>query len=277
MAIRKIFTRHSLGSTANVCHNLRLKARNITAEEPTIILVHQGIKKIYCAGQEIVVQAGQSVVVAEGYTFDAINFPSEETQTYEASWLSFSCDLIRNNVTVNPASRVVKGICALPEPTDSFFRAFSHTVEAVIDEATIPFNVALQRMQEMLSWLDAYGMFFGQQTQGGLKNKIRRLVSTNIAYEWNAHYIAKEFGLSEATLRRRLSAENTSFIRLVIDVRMCRALTLLQVTDLPINLIALEVGYQNPSKFSARFRERFGFSPGQVRTEGLSKDIHRIT
>lgn len=60
--------------------------------------------------------------------------------------------------------------------------------------------------------------------------------------------------MSEATLRRRLEKEGLSFLQILIDVRMTRALALLQVTDLSIGQIALEVGYNSPSRFAARLR-----------------------
>jgi len=41
----------------------------------------------------------------------------------------------------------------------------------------------------------------------------------------------------------------------------------LQTTELPINQIALDCGYQSPSRFSVRFRKRFGISPSAIRTQ----------
>lgn len=46
---------------------------------------------------------------------------------------------------------------------------------------------------------------------------------------------------------------------------MMRALTLLQVTSWTVAQIAAAVGYDNASRFTARFRERFGFAPTAVR------------
>ena len=46
---------------------------------------------------------------------------------------------------------------------------------------------------------------------------------------------------------------------------MNRALALLQATDLPVGVIAGDVGYASPSRFAARFRARFGVTPGAIR------------
>ncbi|WP_448100168.1 helix-turn-helix domain-containing protein [Luteibacter jiangsuensis] len=48
---------------------------------------------------------------------------------------------------------------------------------------------------------------------------------------------------------------------------MTAALTLLQVTDRPIADIAFQVAYSSASRFSARFKRRFGFLPALVRGE----------
>jgi AraC-like DNA-binding protein len=66
-------------------------------------------------------------------------------------------------------------------------------------------------------------------------------------------------------MRRRLADESASFYDLLSDVRMSHALTLLQVTDLPVIQVAYEVGYKSQSRFALRFRRRFGFAPSEVR------------
>jgi len=72
-------------------------------------------------------------------------------------------------------------------------------------------------------------------------------------------------------LARNITVDEPTISTLIADVRMCRALTLLQVTDLSVTQIAFEVDYESPSKFSSRFRQRFGFAPGQVREGALAE------
>jgi AraC-like DNA-binding protein len=71
--------------------------------------------------------------------------------------------------------------------------------------------------------------------------------------------------MSEATFRRRLAEQGQCFNSILIDVRMMTALVLLQVTDCPISEVAYQVGYESASRFSVRFKKRFGFSPMAVR------------
>jgi AraC-like DNA-binding protein len=71
--------------------------------------------------------------------------------------------------------------------------------------------------------------------------------------------------MSEATLRRRLAEKSETLSGILLDLRMSAALSLLQATEDSIAQVALSVGYESPSRFAQRFRERFGFSPSQVR------------
>jgi len=279
MAERNIAVRSGIGSAAHVLQIQPLLARNITVDEPTIILVRHGSKCIRWLGNELTLTSGEAVIVGEGESFDVINTPGKNG-SYEADWLSFSSEIVSRYTRRNTGCIPVREARKLAAPSDSFRRAFYHTTEIFTDAAAIPEAVAVGRMQEMLDWLDEYGICFGNFQRTGLKKKIRKLVSANASYSWSPGLVASQIGMSEATLRRKLQAENTSFSRLLADVRMCRALTLLQVTDLSVTQIAFEVGYESPSKFSARFRSRFGFCPGQVRTEGkpavAAQDLTRM-
>lgn len=87
------------------------------------------------------------------------------------------------------------------------------------------------------------------------------------AADWSSAMLAQRLNCSEAALRRRLARQDTNFRTLLTDVRMMRALTLLQVTQWPVAQIAGAVGYDCPSRFSARFKERFGCVPSAVRSE----------
>lgn len=268
MMERTLSSRINVGSTAHVLHTQPLMMRHITIDEPTIILVRHGRKIIRWAQEEITLEAGDAVVIGEGHSFDIINTPSPLTGTYEASWLSFCADFVQNYCFMHAPRMSMNEANKMAEPGNSFRQAFYHTAEAITDTENIPESIVARRMEEMLSWLDEYRIFFALKQHTGLAIKIRKLVAADISQDWNTAQVAAAFGMSATTLRRHLHAENTSFTHLVTDIRMCRALTLLQVTDLSVTRISLEVGYENPSKFAARFRTRFGFSPSLVRVSG---------
>ena len=91
------------------------------------------------------------------------------------------------------------------------------------------------------------------------------MVARDTATNWQIADVAQRLGMSEATLRRRLAHEGTSFRKLLNSVKMMRALTLLQTSPLGVAQVAYAVGYESPARFAARFRAHFGCTPSDVR------------
>jgi AraC-like DNA-binding protein len=91
------------------------------------------------------------------------------------------------------------------------------------------------------------------------------LLATDPQQSWRAEDVAAQLAISPATLRRRLAAEGTSFRAVLEETRLARALTLIQTTNLPLKHIADDCGYLSPSRFAARFRQRFGSLPSELR------------
>jgi len=77
--------------------------------------------------------------------------------------------------------------------------------------------------------------------------------------------VAKQLGQSGATLRRRLSQENTSFQILLDKCRTEKAIELLAHTDLTIDDIAFDLGFSAPSGFSRAFKDWTGHPPSAYR------------
>nr|WP_255528512.1 helix-turn-helix transcriptional regulator [Ramlibacter pallidus] len=95
--------------------------------------------------------------------------------------------------------------------------------------------------------------------------RLRNLCAGALSEPWTAALAAERLAMSEATLRRRLGVEGTTFGQVLADARMAQAMTLLQSTDRAVSHIAWDVGYASASRFSVRLRDRFGFAPSAVR------------
>lgn len=70
---------------------------------------------------------------------------------------------------------------------------------------------------------------------------------------------------SERTLRRHLQQLNTSFQHLLDEVRYDKARQLLLNTDLPIYLIAEQLGYSETASFRHAFQRWSGLAPSELR------------
>ncbi|WP_410768807.1 helix-turn-helix domain-containing protein [Fontibacillus sp. BL9] len=81
--------------------------------------------------------------------------------------------------------------------------------------------------------------------------------------------IAKELGMSDRTLQRRLTEENTSFKHLLSEARHEQAREYLADPSLDIKEVAFLIGYEDQNSFYRAFRLWEGDTPSQWRTEHL--------
>lgn len=81
--------------------------------------------------------------------------------------------------------------------------------------------------------------------------------------------LAAMFGLSEATFRRRLAAENVSIEALRMQCRKDLALNLLSKKELSVQEIAARLSYADTATFRRAFKQWVGVSPSDWRTRQL--------
>ena len=78
--------------------------------------------------------------------------------------------------------------------------------------------------------------------------------------------LATEFGVSITALKTSFkSVYGAPIYQYQKDLRLQKAQQLLRETDLSISVIASEVGYTSPAKFSAAFKKRFDISPREYK------------
>ncbi len=86
------------------------------------------------------------------------------------------------------------------------------------------------------------------------------------ARAWTVSKLARVAGISRAPLSRRFrAATGTSPLRWLRAHRLSRAERRLVDTELPLCVIADEVGYATEFAFSKAFKRRYGIAPGLFR------------
>jgi AraC-like DNA-binding protein len=96
----------------------------------------------------------------------------------------------------------------------------------------------------------------------GVLGKLDRLPGHDVNYR----ALATELGTSLSTLRRKFQrATGMSIHNYVIDSRIARARDQLQHTDLPIKVIAEDLGYRDVYFFSRQFKQHVGLAPAAFR------------
>lgn len=78
-------------------------------------------------------------------------------------------------------------------------------------------------------------------------------------------WVAAKLGVTRRSLQRLLSADHTTFSRIVGEALLSRAKVLLDDGAAPITEIALELGYRDPAHFTRAFRRWTGVSPTTYR------------
>lgn len=102
-----------------------------------------------------------------------------------------------------------------------------------------------------------------------LSHQVHRLISVDLNADIGSQKLASELALSESTLRRRLRAEGTSVQEIKDRVKLGAALHLIQTSFDPIGTIAERCGYQSQSRFTDKFKQRFGVTPTALRKTRL--------
>ncbi|WP_339845807.1 helix-turn-helix domain-containing protein [uncultured Halopseudomonas sp.] len=100
-----------------------------------------------------------------------------------------------------------------------------------------------------------------------VKQRIRVLVSER---EVSEDLVATPFNMSPRHLRRKLSETQTTYEKLLDEVRMELAIRLIQDGKLNLGRIAFELGFLDPSSFTRAFRRWTGMSPTAFRTQSRS-------
>ena len=93
--------------------------------------------------------------------------------------------------------------------------------------------------------------------------RVREILARSLAIDLAA--VARELGLSERTLHRRLRGEGSSFRAVKEALRRSLALAQLEQTRKPIADIAAELGYSEPSAFFRAFQAWTGEAPSEHR------------
>ena len=263
---RTVIKRSGLGHVARIVQCSSQLYGGLMLDNPTIVFVRHGRKWYRGGGKEFTVEAGQAIAIADGQPFDVINHPAAE-RFYEAECIYCNPEIVAE-FTANRSNRVfISGAHLVRTPEPPFYEAFDRAVEAIVARDPLPCDVAVQRMRELLAWLRHQGGVFRTAQLKSVAGRVRALLAADPREDWIAPEVARRLAMSEATLRRRLAAEGQSLTKLLVDIRMCSALSLLQATDRPIAQIAYDVGYESASRFAARFRQRFGHPPTEVRGE----------
>jgi AraC-like DNA-binding protein len=105
-----------------------------------------------------------------------------------------------------------------------------------------------------------------------LRTRVENAIAPMLPHrEASASAVARQLGMSERTLARRLKAEGTTFEKILDELRRELAIRYLAERDLPMSQIAWLLGYNSPSALTHACRRLTGKSPSAHRRDSGSE------
>ena len=243
-------------------------ARDFRFFEATLLLVTAGTLLMENAhGCWALDDSASLMAVAKNTQLNVSKAPAADGSPYTALLLTFSPALItefhQRYGHVLAVTQTV-GSCTLAALDEHLNDSLQFCLRG-IDSPQVGGVQQSHRALGLLLALYERGIVYPRPAAAGLAERLTQLLTKAPEHAWTAALAGRELAVSEATLRRRLADEGVNFSTLLTDIRMHHAMMLLQTTHLSVSQIADACGYRSLSRFSMRFKHRFGFSVQAIR------------
>jgi AraC-like DNA-binding protein len=215
----------------------------------SIVAIVEGAKELVTMGRHFRFQAGTVLVLPAGWCGDVVNDPDPSSGAYRAIFIDFPDVLVRRVSATFPPTRAA---ARLDIGLDATLAAAIHHAGEGIASGDLPAAVLNHRLMEVLMVLGMRGALPARPETTA--EAVRALVRWRPDRAWTADIIAAELVTSNATLRRRLSAEGASLRDLVASERAVLANAMLTDDGLSLREVALATGYRSPRRFAERMR-----------------------
>lgn len=234
----------------------------------TLVLVYAGQVNLTSQNQApLQLTAGPRLLAIAANTCSDIRKTPEENAEFRSLYLTFSESLIsefhqqhQNLIRTLPALQGCQLVNIDTDLQDTLEFCLQGLLSKQLSQAG-----RKHRLLGLLLALAERGILFMPRPSDFISQRLTQLLSANPSHAWTAANASAELAMSEATLRRRLQEEDLSFRALLQEIRMHHAMALLQTTRWSIPQIADACGYRASSRFSLRFKARFGISPATIR------------
>lgn len=230
---------------------------NVPIVKPLFIAVLGGNKKLG-KNSEINCHAGEFIFLSDSPSIDMRNIPVGED--YLALLIEFDY-----------------------QDFDGFQISATNEKQYCIGEISLTLEKCLQQFIEYASWAPkelwylrrkeiiqllcylGHKQILSMVSNPRVGHKLHNIIAAQPEIDITSQDISKKLAMSESTLRRKLKHEGTSLQEIKDQVKLGLGLHLLQTTLEPVGLIALKCGYHSQSRFTDRFKTRFGLTPSELR------------
>lgn len=254
--------------------------RNVPIRQATAVLVISGQKAMLQSSTTITVAPGELLLLPAGCDVEIGNHPVNPGEEYLALAMTFPGECIEQFSRSYGQAELASVTAPLWHAVapEAMVAAIGQWLDWCRQHPVDPL-IARHRQVEILLLLARAGIAANLllERSGIWRNRVAQLLALDPARAWNAGDVCRRLGVGESTLRRYLQQEQCNFREVLEETRMLAALALLQDTFWPIGQVAEAVGYQSHSRFSDRFRRRFGISPTSLKQTRESESEQRAS
>lgn len=248
--------------------------RSVPIHQPSIVLVLSGRKSLFLGSRDSTVSAGQLLLLPAASELTFGNHPEPGPDgCYLALVAGFSPEAVARFVQHYAAAARAwdqAPLWSAPAPAPVLL-SLAQWVDLARHAALTP-ELGLHRQVELLLLLAQAGLAGNLllARQSAWRQRVAALLAMDPAHPWEVSEVARRLNVGASSLRRHLHGEGSGFRELLEEVRLVAGLGLLQETFWSVARVAAEVGYDSPSRFSERFRRRFGVTPSELKRTRLS-------
>ncbi len=244
------------------------KISSVVFNQPAALMVISGRKEIHVGNNVTIAQAGQMLIVPADVKVWMAKFPDEKTGEYQGLGIRFDLDTVTQFqylygksmdswvMEPNWNSKISDGILEWVLQWLNWSRRYPGSTQ-----------IQRHRLIELLLLFAQSGvagnLLLGRNPS--LRQRVVQILYMDPSKDWRCAEVCKKIGMSETVLRRKLLVEETGFRELLEEMRLMTSLRLVQETKWTILRVADAVGYKSQSRFTERFKLRFGMTPTELR------------
>lgn len=247
---------------------------NVPIQQPLMVMITGGTKLVAIGERRITIRPGELLLSPGDCELEIGNLPGGNGEPFLSLAIGFSAESIEQfrRYPRNGATPETTPVWSAPAP-QALVAVLEQWVDWCLNESYDPL-LAQHRQVEMLLLLERAGLAGNLllDREASWRSRVAQLIALNPAEEWNAGAVCRRLAIGESTLRRRLQEEGSSFREIIEETRLVAGLALLQETFWPVGQVAEAVGYRSHSRFSERFKERFGMSPMELKKTRASEN-----
>lgn len=232
---------------------------NIQVNQLHMGMILHGQKQLTLHHQQVNLRAGDLFIIKPDTVADTVNIPDPETGEYLTILVPMCEEVIQAAQMIWAKPITDKTEAILRFSIEDFASHLLAWQKALFEQDLVKARLSIAAILVQLCQQQCADVLIVPPQQ--LSKRIYQWVLEQPQHAWQSSEIEARLGLSSATLRRKLSQEQTSLREIITHARLAYALELLYSRKLPMKTIAAKSGYQSVATFRARFMQRYQVDP----------------